>query len=224
VTRRRELVVVTAVALLVLAAGVLLLVRPKQQAVAKARADRSAAVVESQTLRDQIRALEALRAKEDDLRARARLARSEFPSTPNLPALVDALQDAAGQAGVDLATVSPSTPKASTVVPELAQIDTDVSVAGSYFQIQDFLARLENLVKGADPGRVPPRSVLVQSVSVSSAAGETGTSDSAAATPSDSASTDQLRASISLVVFQRVQAASTPAPAATPADQSAQVR
>jgi hypothetical protein len=223
VTRRQELLVGAGVVLLILAAGALLLVRPKQQAVAEARADRNASAAESQALGDQIRALEALKADEPALQAKARQARAEFPPTPNLPALVDALQDAASQAGVDLASVAPSAPKPSTDRPELAEITTTVAVSGGYFQIEDFLARVENLVKGADPGRVPSRSVLVRSVDVSSAAG--GSAATASASP------DQLQAGITLAVFQLAQAPAAAAPAtgaaaagATPTTQTTQTR
>ena len=195
-TRRMELLVATVGIVLVLAVGTLLLVRPKQQAVAEARADRNNAVAESQALRDQVRALEALKADAAELRAEAKLAKAEFPSTPNLPGLVDALETAAGEAGVDLISITPTAPKTSTVQPELAEIATGVDVKGGYFQLEDFLSRVENLVKGADPKRVPPRSVLVQSVNV------TGTGDAAAATPDASAGAGQLQATIALTVFQ----------------------
>ena len=92
-TRRTELLVATAGIVLVLVVGTLLLVRPKQQAIAQATADRNSAVAESQALRDEVRALEALKTDAAVLRAKAELAKAEFPSTPNLPALVEALQD-----------------------------------------------------------------------------------------------------------------------------------
>ena len=211
-TRRQELLLATVGVFLILVAGVLLLVRPKQQAVAEARADRNNAIAESQSLRDQIRALEALKADEAKLRAQAKRATSEFPATPDLPDLVDALQEAASQAGADLVTVAPAAPKTSTVGPELAEITTTVTVKGGYFQIEDFLARVENLIKDGDPGRIPPRSMLVQSLDVTSGSGAEATGDSAAAAPEASASPDELRANIALVAFQMAPA--TPAPAA----------
>jgi Tfp pilus assembly protein PilO len=213
VTRRTELLVATAGMVLVLVVGTLLLVRPKQQAVAQATADRNAAIADSQALRDEVRALEALKADAAELRAKAEQAKSEFPTTPDLPALVEALQDAAGQSGVDLIAITPAAPKASTVQPELAEIATGVNVRGGYFQIQDFLSRVENLVKGADPARVPPRSVLVQSVSVSSST-DSATGDSAAATPGTSATSGELQAAISLTVFQLAGSPAASAPAA----------
>jgi len=211
-TRRTELLVATVGIVLVLAVGTLLLVRPKQQAVAEARADRNGAIAESQALRDQVRALEALKADAAELRTKAKLAKAEFPSTPNLPVLVDALQDAAGQAGVDLVSITPAAPKASTDQPELAEIATGINVKGGYFQIEDFLSRVENLVKGADPQRVPPRSVLVQSVSVTGGSAGGGTGDSAA-TPDASASAGQLQATIALTVFQLARSPAAQAPA-----------
>ncbi|HYN16534.1 MAG TPA: type 4a pilus biogenesis protein PilO [Actinomycetes bacterium] len=225
-TRRRELVLAAVGALVVLVAATMLLVRPTRQDTAEARADRAAAVAESQSLRDQIKALEALKPNQAELEARAALARAEFPATPALPGLVDALQDSASLAGVELGTVAPATPKASTVNPLLAEITTTVDVGGSYFEIQDFLVRLENLVKGSDPGRVAPRSVLVQSVNL---AGDTeeGTGDSAAATPGASSSADQLVGNIVLLVFQSAQpsgTSSTPAAPAATASPGAQVR
>ena len=211
-TRRTELLVATAGIVLVLAVGTLLLVRPKQQAVAEAIADRNGAMAESQALRDEVRALEALKADAAELRTKAKLAKAEFPSTPNLPALVDALQDAAGQSGVDLVSITPAAPKASTVQPELAEIATGINVRGGYFQIEDFLSRVENLVKGADPARVPPRSVLVQSVSVSSST-DSGTGDSAATTPDASTASGDLQAAVALTVFQLAGSPAAPAPA-----------
>ena len=224
-TRRNELVLAGIGALLVLVAAALLLVRPTRQATAGANAERDTAVSESQALRDQIKALEALKPNEAELKAKASLAKAEFPSTPALPALVDALQDAASLSGVDLGTVAPSAPEVSTASPLLAEIATTVEVSGGYFEIQDFLVRLESLVKGSDPGRVAPRSVLVQSVNLASGA-EGGAGDSAAATPA-AASPDELKGNIILTVFQLAQPSGTPstpaAPAAT-ASQGAPVR
>ena len=225
--RRQELVLATVGALLVLAAATLLLIRPTRQATAEARADRDAAAAESQGLRDQIKALEALKPKEAELKAQAELAKAEFPATPALPGLVDALQDAASQSGVGLGTVAPSTPETSTVNPLLAEITTTVNVNGGYFEIQDFLVRLENLVKGSDPARVAPRSVLVESVNLTGGSDEQATSDSAAATSGAAASPDELEGNIVLTVFQLAQSSgssSTPAAPAAPAGSGAQVR
>ena len=224
-TRRNELVLAGVGALLVLVAATMLLVRPTRQATAAANAERDAAISDSQTLRDQIKALEALKPNEAELKAKAGLAKAEFPATPALPALVDALQDAASLSGVDLGTVAPSTPQTSTATPLLAEITTTVNVSGGYFEIQDFLVRLENLVRGTDPGRVEPRSVLIESVNLASA-DESATGDSAQATADPATSADEL-SGIILTVFQLAQSSgpsSTPAAPAATASPGAQVR
>jgi Tfp pilus assembly protein PilO len=226
VTPRRELVLAAVGALLVLVAATVALVRPTRQATAEARADREAAIAESRMLRDQIRALEALKPDEAGLRAKASSARAEFPATPALPGLLDALQESAGLAGVELGTVAPTTPKASTANPVLAEITTTVNVSGGYFEIQDFLVRLESLVKGSDPARVPPRSVLIQSVDLASGS-EAATGDSAAATADATTAPDELKGNIVLTVFQLAQPSGTSSSPAAPAattGQGAQVR
>jgi hypothetical protein len=224
-TRRQELVLAVVAALLVMITATLLLIRPARQATAQAHADRDAAVNESQTLRDQIKALEALQPSEAELRAKANQAKAEFPATPALPGLVDALQEAASLAGVELDSVAPAAPRASTTTPQLAEITATVTVSGGYFEIQDFLVRLENLVKGSDPGRVPPRSVLVRSVGLTGGEANANGDSAAAAGPTGPA--DELKGNIELLVFQMAQSSgtsSTPATPAASASPGAQVR
>jgi Pilus assembly protein, PilO len=202
--------------LLGVAALALLLVRPQRDAAAQANADERVAEAESQTLRDEIKALEALQANAPALREEARKAAAEFPPTPALSSLVSALQDAADQAGVELESVAPSPPQASKLQPGLAEITTQLKVNGGYFEIEDFLTRLEALVMGTKPnGRVGPRSLLVHSVALSAGAGTD--SDAAAppaATGTASAPPDELSAAISLSAFQLAGSANATAPTA----------
>ena len=208
-SRRRELLVLVAAGLLVVAAACVLLVRPQRQAIGQARADEGNARAESASLHDEVRALEALQADQKALRERARQARSQFPATPDLPGLIDALQRAADGAGVDLASISPGTPKPSGIRPELAEITTGLEVKGGYFEIQDFLSRLEDLVKGEGSANQPlPRSVLVRSVAISSSGGGQGGGDSASAPAASQGSSDELSATITLAVFQLATAPS----------------
>jgi Pilus assembly protein, PilO len=208
-TRSRERLIGVAAMMLVLVAGAMLLVRPQREATSLARDEERAAQRESRTLHDQIRALEALQANEATLREQARKALAEFPATPALPSLVNALQDLADKAGVDLASVAPSTPKPSSLHPQLVEIATQLTVNGGYFEIQDFLTRLEDLVKGADTAsRVPPRSLLINSVSLS-ASGGSGAATAATTPATGSAATppDELSAAINLSAFQTAASA-----------------
>lgn len=222
-SRRRELILSILVGVLVVAGLWAVLIRSKGGQAATARAEERAAVTEADSLRDQIRALEQVRSEADSLRARARQARDLFPAKPDLPDLTTALQKIAEQAGVDLVSIEPSPPAASTSSPELAALSATVSVGGSYFEIEDFLARLENLVKSPDPAsRIPPRSVLVRSVSIASGSGTGGGTGGAA--PTATAGSGSLTASLTLMVFQHAGAGgtATTAPAtATPSTTTA---
>jgi Tfp pilus assembly protein PilO len=220
VGRRRELIVSVVLAVLVVAGLWALLVRPKAGQAAAAQAQERDAAARAETLRGQISALEQARSEAPSLRARAREASDLFPAKPDLPGLTTALQEVAQQAGVDLLSIQPSSPGASTASPELAALATTVSVSGGYFEIEDFLSRLENLVKSPDPAsHVPPRSVLVRSVSLNSSssgasATSGGTTATATATTTGSAT---LTANVSLTVFQHAKAKAAAATATTTA-------
>jgi Tfp pilus assembly protein PilO len=207
VGRRRELIVSVVLVVLVVAGLWAVLVRPKGGQAAAAQADERQAAARAETLRGQISALEQARSEAASLRARAREARDLFPAKPDLPDLTTALQKVAEQAGVDLLSIQPSSPGASTDSPELAAVAATVSVTGGYFEIEDFLSRLENLVKSPDPAsHIPPRSVLVRSVSInSSSSGSSGSSGTASATATTTAATT-LTANIGLTVFQHAKA------------------
>ncbi|HEX6673823.1 MAG TPA: type 4a pilus biogenesis protein PilO [Actinomycetes bacterium] len=203
--RRRELIVSILVGVLVLAGVWALLIRPKGGQAAAAQADERAAISQADTLRGQIRALEQVRSEAGSLRARAREAGDLFPAKPDLPDLTTALQRIADQAGVDLVSIQPTPPAASTASPDLATLTATVAVGGGYFEIEDFLARLENLVKSPDPAsHIPPRSVLVGSVNIASASGATGSSGGAAV-PSATTGSGTLTANISVMVFQHAK-------------------
>jgi hypothetical protein len=243
VARRRELVILAAVALLLTVAVYLLLIRPKLGQAAAARADRQRAVIEGQALRTQIAALEDVRANAAALKERARTARDLFPGTPDLPDLVNALQRVADQSGVLLVSVQPAPPAASapsagssgpSAAPgsgssapsaasgsgssgpsaasslPLATMSTAVNVRGGYFQIEDFLARLEGMVKSPDPAsRIPPRSILVRSVNLTRGGGQAGTGGPSG-TSAGAGRAGELTATIDLVAFQTVKPAARP--------------
>ena len=210
VGRRRELVIVVAVALLVSTAVFFLLLRPKSAEISAARAERQRAVDEAQTLRTEIKALEDVRANAAALRKRAEAARNLFPGGPDLPDLVDGVQKVADQSGVELVSLQPSPPAASTANPLLAEIGAVVVVRGGYFQIEDFLARLEGMVKSPDPGSgIPPRSVLLRSVNISTGGGAEGGGGTTPTPGSTGAGSDKLTANVGLVVFQSAKAPTT---------------
>lgn len=150
--------------LFVLVAGWFFLVSPKRSEVAQLDAQATGQVSSNAVLSTQ---LASLKAKAKDLpRQKARLAEvaAKIPDNPALPALIRALSTAADAAGVELVTVTPSapspvvaaaagaaapaapgTPGATAAAGGLSQIPLTLNLAGGYFQVEQFVANLENL-------------------------------------------------------------------------------
>jgi Tfp pilus assembly protein PilO len=169
----KQYVVLTVVAsLVVLAAGWFLLVSPKRSQAADLRTQAAAQVTANAQLETQ---LQVLKAQAKDLpKQQARLAAvaAKIPSNPALPALVRALTTASTSAGVELISVTPSSPTlvagaaptagtapaatapaatGSTVAApavdagQLAAIPLTLNVVGGYFQVEQFVSNLESL-------------------------------------------------------------------------------
>jgi Tfp pilus assembly protein PilO len=147
--------------LVVLAAGWFLLVSPKRTQAADLRTQAAAEVTANAQLETQ---LQVLKAQAKDLpKQQARLAAvaAKIPSNPALPGLIRALTTASTSAGVELVSVTPSSPvlvagatpaaAATTAAPsatdagQLAAIPLTVNVVGGYFQAEQFVANLESL-------------------------------------------------------------------------------
>ena len=154
--------------LLVLAAGWFLLVSPKRSNAAELREQAATQVSANAQLETKLAMLKA-RAK-DLPKQQAKLAAvaGKIPDNPALPALVRALTTAATSAGVELVSLTPSAPVAVAAAPaagapvapaagarpaaaaagtagQLAQIPVALNVVGGYFQVEQFVAALENL-------------------------------------------------------------------------------
>jgi Tfp pilus assembly protein PilO len=164
----KQYVVLTVVAsLVVLAAGWFLLVSPKRSQAADLRTQAAAQVTANAQLETQ---LQVLKAQAKDLpKQQARLAAvaAKIPSNPALPALVRALTTASTSAGVELISVTPSSPTlvagaaptsgtapaatGTTVAApavdagQLAAIPLTLNVVGGYFQVEQFVSNLESL-------------------------------------------------------------------------------
>lgn len=81
-----------------------------------------------------------------------------LPESTEVPSLLLQIQDLATESGIDFLTISPSAPQASGSV-EIVSLA--LSIKGSFFDINDFLYRAEQMVAG--PGRL----LAVKSVSFS---------------------------------------------------------
>lgn len=81
-----------------------------------------------------------------------------LPESTELPSLLLQIQDLATESGIDFMTISPAPPQAAGSV-EIVSLA--LSIKGSFFDINDFLYRAEQMVAG--PGRL----LAVKSVSFS---------------------------------------------------------
>ena len=157
--------------LLVLAAGWFVLVSPKRGEAAELRTAAETQVSANAALETKLAVLKAQAKNLPKQQAKLAAVAAKIPDNPALPALIRALTAAAGSAGVELVTVSPgpvglvgAAPAAAAAAPvapgatkpaasaatgsaagTLAQIPLSLTVAGGYFQVEQFVANLENL-------------------------------------------------------------------------------
>ena len=161
--------------LMVLAAGWFLLVSPKRSEAADLRAQGEAQVAANAQLQTKLTVLKAQAKDLPKQQAKLAAVAAKIPDNPALPALIRALTTASTAAGIELVSVTPGAPAAagaatvagrpagpaaapatgaapaaapaaaSASAGQLASIPLTLSVAGGYFQVQQFLANLENL-------------------------------------------------------------------------------
>jgi len=136
------------------------LVAPKRGEVTELRADTEAQEGTNQTLLTQVNVLKAENKKLPKYQSELAAYQRRIPSTSAMPSLIRALNDAAVNAGVNMTSVTPSPAVALTateaeavVAPvegslppgALAGINVEIVVTGGYFEVQQFVNKLENL-------------------------------------------------------------------------------
>lgn len=137
--------------------------QPKNEELAVIRDEIDAAVAQQATLEARIAALQEVRLRAPEIEAALAAAESITPRESALPSALRQLQLAADDSGVELRTVSPGRPVAVPgEIPELSTISVAVTIDGSYFQLIDFLRRIE------DPA-ITPRGIIWTSGTVSPA-------------------------------------------------------
>lgn len=123
----------------------LFLWRPQSERIDEIEVQIADLETEEQTLRGRIAALEEVRARAPEIEAALAAAESVIPRDAAMPSMVRQLQLAARDSGVELIAINPTRPAAfSEAVPELSVISLTVELRGSYFQMVDFLRRVED--------------------------------------------------------------------------------
>lgn len=100
---------------------------------------------EQDRLEDEIERIRLVRENAPGVEAELAAADAIVPRDPALPALVRQLQLAADESGVTLVSVATGRPVALEEPPAegLSAIDVNTEIAGGYFQLVDFLRRIE---------------------------------------------------------------------------------
>jgi Tfp pilus assembly protein PilO len=142
---------------------VFFLVLPKMNEVREAEADLEAARSEQQTLESQLRALEDAQDAAPAAQAIIANVDQQIPPTADVPGVILLLDIAATQSSIDLKVFTPGAPVFDPL-SGLTHIDVAVSVEGTYFELDEFLFRIETL----------PRAAKTLNASLSSAAATTG--------------------------------------------------
>ena len=148
----------------VLAAGWFLLISPKRSEAADVSLQATEKQTSNQALQTQLALLKSQAKGLPAQQAKLSVVAAKIPDNPALPALIRALDAAAATADVELVSLSPSAPApvvaagapaapvaaasaGAKATAGLQQIALAVNVVGGYFQVEQFLDRVENLTR-----------------------------------------------------------------------------
>lgn len=140
------------VAVMILVAGWFLLISPKRGEVADLQVQTQTQTRTNSTLETELAVLKEQNKDLPEKQAELAALRTKIPETPELPTYIREMQDIGRQSGVTFASLTPATPvglggttsSTGALVPdELAAINVDMVVAGSYFEIIKFMNDLE---------------------------------------------------------------------------------
>ena len=143
--KRSQIVLAVVAAILIIALFYLLLFQPKRDEVAELEVQIAAQQEQQALIQAEIDRLRAVRDEAPEVEAELVAAEAVLPHEPALPPALRQLQLAADDAGLTLQSVSTSRPVAIDGAPEgLSSIDVNLQLLGSYFEVVDFLRRVED--------------------------------------------------------------------------------
>ena len=173
------------IAALVLIGWYLLLWSPTKDDLDAAKSRRQTAESRQEQLNQAIARLRSAQRNEPLRRAQLETLRTAIPDTPNLAQFILDTNDAAARAGIDFVSIAPTEPRATAAAatttttttaagattttaagtattaapagPAPAEIGITMQVQGGYFQVLDFLNRLDRL----------PRLVVIDAINIS---------------------------------------------------------
>ena len=210
---RRGPIIAAAISALVAILALVFLLLPRISAVGKRSDDLTAAQQQQQSLEAELQSLKQDKQEAKVIKKQLNRLQTKVPPTAELPSFIRLLQDAADASAVDFMTVTPGAPTA--LVPGISTISNQISVAGSFFSVEEFLFKLETLPRAVrvtaitvgSGGSVPGQLSLTMTGEIyttDTSAGPGSVPGSTAATPTPGATTGP------------TTSGSSPTPAATP--------
>jgi len=145
---RRGPIIVLVISVVVAILLFFFLVLPKMREVSRTEDSVEQARAQELSLRAELARLEGIRENAQRIRRQVARFRRAVPPVADLPGLINALQDAADVSDVDFFSVSPGTPVG---FPQVAasEIPAEIQVIGGFFQVDEFLFRLETMNRAA---------------------------------------------------------------------------
>ena len=152
---RRGPIIAAVASILVAILVVVLLLLPKASAVHKKEDELQKAQDRQEQLQAQLGQLRDAKARAKQVQRELNRLETRIPPTADLPSLIRFLQGAADASAVDFMSVSPGTPTL-TADQAVSIIPTQVTSAGTFFSVEEFMFKLETL----------PRAVKVTQIQV----------------------------------------------------------
>jgi Tfp pilus assembly protein PilO len=158
--KRTHLLLGVLAAVMVVVSFWLLLWQPKQDEIVAVREEIQSTQDQQRTIEADLVHLRSVRESAPEAEAQLAAAGAIVPERPNQPSLLRQLQTAADDAGLTLMSVTFGRPS-DTLLDEgsVASLSTNLAVEGRYFQIVDFLRRIE-------APEITPRGLLWNSITV----------------------------------------------------------
>jgi len=145
---RRGPIIVLAISVVLAILLFFFLVMPKMREVSRTEESVEQARAQELSLRAELARLQGVRENAQQIRRQVARFRRAVPPVADLPGLINALQDAADVSDVEFFSVSPGTPVAFPTVAA-SEIPAEVQVIGGFFQVDEFLFRLETMNRAA---------------------------------------------------------------------------
>ncbi|MDA8116849.1 MAG: type 4a pilus biogenesis protein PilO [Actinomycetota bacterium] len=169
--RRMTFAIVLLVVAVLIVAFVFLIWIPKGREISSANAQLASLQTQQSSSRGEIASLEAFKAQLPNAKAELARLTTAIPAYPQLSSFILMVNSISNESGISFISISPAQPAPQapvTSVPGASQlpaaVDVSIQVKGGYFQVLDFLNRLDNL----------PRLVVTNTLGLTGSGTQTG--------------------------------------------------